>query len=70
MKSRTTLVSVTNGEGVTITAEQTHGDVGASQGMNVAQFTVTNPEGTISIGFRANRENRRRLRALIDMMDL
>jgi hypothetical protein len=64
-----TAVSVTNGEGITITGEQVHDEPGQPQGTKLAQFTVTGRDG-LTIGFKLCRENRRRLRALIDMMDI
>lgn len=69
MRESTTVASVTNGKGVTITAEQTHDEPGKNQGQGIAHITVTDQDG-VTIGFQLNRENRRRLRALIDMMDI
>jgi hypothetical protein len=58
-----TVISMTNMEGSTITMSRRHGE------FTIAEVSILTIAGN-QASFKLNRPNRRRMRALLDMMDL
>jgi len=69
VKTSSHIASLVNGEGVTISLSKSHED-GSPIGTGLARVEVTTADGGNSVGFSLSKENRRRLRALIDLMDI
>lgn len=62
-EENSTIATLTNGEGATICLQVEHGE------KPLAILQVTSPDGDRFVGCKLNKDNRRRLRAMLDLMD-
>lgn len=58
-----TIATLTNGEGATVTLQVEHED------KPICIMQVTAPDGDRFVGLKLNKDNRRRLRVMLDLMD-